>query len=186
MFVRTCSGYAGEARAASVPAEWLTFVMQGDLCAVIRPEAPAGWRGCAGRLGGPSVPGRGPLPAPAAAFRTAAAGQGLPGASSSFSPCPQFSAFFPLLKTVCDNMSNSNLGLKAFSFFFFLSHNWKSCFLAGAHPALCSLTPPAPHTPVHTCTHHSLRTGILTLPPQCSSRAISQPRVRSCKVTSLK
>lgn len=150
MFVQTCSGYAGEARAASVPEEWLTFARQGDLRTVIRPEAPAGWRGCAGRLGGPRAPGRGPLPAPAAAFRTAAAGQGLPGASSSFSPCPQFSAFFPLLKTVCDNMSNSNLGLKAFSFFFFLSHNWKSCFLAGAHPALCSVTPPAPHTPVHT------------------------------------
>ena len=32
-----------------------------------------------------------------------------------------------------------------------MSRAWKSNFLAGAHPALCSLTPPPPHT--HTCTH---------------------------------
>ena len=57
--------------------------------------------------------------------------------------------------------------------FFRVSQVYKSCFPAGAHPALCSLTPPPPqHT--HLCTSWP-RAGVLASPPRCSSRVISQP-----------
>ena len=88
----------------------------------------------------------------ASAFRVpaAAAGQGLPGASSSCSPCPQFSTFFPLLRTVCDNTSNSGLGLKAFSFFLFSVSQLEILFSSRSSPS--SLFPDSA-CPPHTCTH---------------------------------